>query len=545
MPPLRFQIHKFYFPLYAKVLLWFFVNLAVLAVVFYVFAREQFRVGLDSLLLGPAGDKIEAAGRRVSEELSATSRNQWGMVLAQLEKESRARLLLFGPEGRQLAGETTSLPPEVRAKMREEDARRPRPRGPGPRGGGPPGLRGEAGFPREGERRLVPPDSDGPPGLRGEAGFPPPPPESAPPGEGPPDRRGPPLAGPPPNPSGPLPKFIVRTTRPTRYWVGIEFPIHDPERPRPEPAVLLAVSSSLGGGPFLDLTPWLLIGGGVILLSVLLWFPVVRGITRSLSQITAATERIAEGSFDVEVTATRADELGRLARAVNRLATRLSGFVTGQKRFLGDIAHELCSPLARAEMALGVLEQKAGTEHREAVEEVREEVRHISNLVSELLSFSKAGLRAKDLALGAVPLRALAEKVVARETGGTDEVLIEIPGGLEAQAEPELLARALGNLLRNALRYAARAGPVTITATPQGEHVQLAVTDAGPGVPEEALAKLGEPFYRPEAARTREGGGAGLGLAIVRTCVEACRGTLTLRNLQPKGFEAAIRLRAS
>ena len=103
----------------------------------------------------------------------------------------------------------------------------------------------------------------------------------------------------------------------------------------------------------------------------------------------------------------------------------------------------------------------------------------------------------------------------------------------------------MSNLLRNALRYAGKAGPITVQAVVQGESVLLTVSDVGPGVPAEALPRLGEPFYRPDQARARESGGTGLGLAIVRTCVEACRGRLTLRNRQPVGFEAEIRLAKS
>lgn len=111
------------------------------------------------------------------------------------------------------------------------------------------------------------------------------------------------------------------------------------------------------------------------------------------------------------------------------------------------------------------------------------------------------------------------------------------------QADPELLARAIGNLLRNALRYAGHAGPVTLRAVAEGDHVSVTIADVGPGVPPEALPKLGEPFFRPDAARTREEGGTGLGLAIVRTCAEACRGTVTFRNRQPTGLEAELKLR--
>jgi two-component system sensor histidine kinase CpxA len=131
---------------------------------------------------------------------------------------------------------------------------------------------------------------------------------------------------------------------------------------------------------------------------------------------------------------------------------------------------------------------------------------------------------------------------VARESRGADDVVIEISPEAQALAEPELLGRALANLLRNALRYAGTGGPVTIGAQRDGNQIALAVVDRGPGVPEEALPKLGAPFYRPDAARTREEGGAGLGLAIVKTCVEACRGTVSFENVRPCGFKATIRL---
>ena len=89
------------------------------------------------------------------------------------------------------------------------------------------------------------------------------------------------------------------------------------------------------------------------------------------------------------------------------MSARLREFFTGQKRFLGDIAHELCSPLARMEMALGILDQRADEKQRAYVADVREEVRHMSGLVNELLSFSKAGVRGRNVELSAVPLAEL------------------------------------------------------------------------------------------------------------------------------------------
>jgi two-component system sensor histidine kinase CpxA len=282
-----------------------------------------------------------------------------------------------------------------------------------------------------------------------------------------------------------------------------------------------------------------------VLLSVFLWYPLVRGVTRSLRDLTSATERMAEGKFDTTVEVTRRDELGRLGTAVNHLSGRLDHFVHGQRRFLGDIAHELCSPLARMQLGASLMEREADPAQRARVEDVREEVELMTRLVNELLAYSKTGLQAREAVLQPVNLAALAREVAARESGPDSRVEIEVSESLTARAEPELLARAVANLMRNALRYAGQAGPVRISAQPHGEQIILTVSDQGPGVPEAELERIFEPFYRPDTARTREAGGTGLGLAIVRTCVEACQGTVSAQNRQPAGLEVAIRLPAA
>jgi two-component system sensor histidine kinase CpxA len=109
-------------------------------------------------------------------------------------------------------------------------------------------------------------------------------------------------------------------------------------------------------------------------------------------------------------------------------------------------------------------------------------------------------------------------------------------------ADPILLTRALANLLRNALRYAGDAGPVTISSVLRGASIVVTITDCGPGVPEELIGQVFEPFRRVDSARTRSSGGVGLGLAIVKTCIEACQGTIVCRNRQPSGLEVEISL---
>jgi len=560
------------FPLPAKILACFFLNLLFLAIVAAFVAQGQFRFGLDSLLAGRSGERLQAMSEVVVSEINGHPRAEWGEILKRFADAYQVQLAAVLNDGTRLAGTIMDPPPTVLAKLNEgaRDAVRPLPpemRGPreGPDGefrpgpppngqlmegqprGRPPGDLRRGLAQRPGPNGEFPPPrdattaqrDDGPPPRNARPPFA----EGKPPFPDQPPPDGPPLPGMPGGPNG-FPKFIVRAGQPPMYWIGIRAPLpaENGRRPRPT-SLLLAVPSLSSGGLLLDVTPWLWIGAGVLACSVLLWLPLVRGITHSIRQMTGAAGQMAQGQFGTRVDTDRRDELGRLGESLNHMAGRLGEYVTGQKRFLGDIAHELCSPLARMEMALGVLEQRAGVEQLDHVNDVREEVRHMSSLVNELLSFTKAGLLAKDLELRPVALAELCARVIVREAQGKSDVKVNVDAEFNVLADPDLLSRAVGNVLRNAVRYAGDAGPIFITATARGEDVVLAIVDGGPGVPPETLHRLFDPFYRPETARTREGGGAGLGLAIVKSCVEACGGSVTVKNAQPQGLEVTMTLR--
>ena len=513
---------KLPFPLYAKILLWFFLNLVLLGGAFLLLVRAQFHYGLDWLLAAGAGERIQAISDVIVSELNDRPRAEWDAVLKRFDDAYRIQFLIYRADGSQLAGALNPLPPELRMRLGDARAR--------------PGFR--------------PPLDD--PALQGQ------------PPEGPgrdaalPDRPG---LGPPPwrggarpelprrpvvQARGPHPKFIVRTTNPTRYWLVVRAPINDPERPRSGPLVLAALSRSMGaGGLFFDFKPWLAVALGAVLFSALLWAPLVRGITHSIGQMTQTTRQIAEGRFDARTRESRRDELGLLGQSINRMAARLSGFVTGQKRFLGDVAHELCSPLARIQVALGILEQRADAKQQGYVNDVREEVQRMSSLVNELLSFSKASLGGSTIKLQPVIVREVVDKAVSREDSEGVQIRLEVEDDLCVLAEPELLVRSLSNLLRNATRYAGQAGPITVSARREENHVVITVADCGPGVPENELAQIFDPFYRLDSSRDASTGGVGLGLAIVKTCIESCRGTAACRNRQPSGLEVDLKLLAT
>lgn len=503
------------FPIYTKVLVWFFLNLILLAAACSTLFRAQFRFAPDWLLSGSANQRIEALSDLIVLDLNDRPRSEWNGVLQRFNRAYRLEFSMFRGDGMPLAGETVSLPPEVRQRLPDQ------------RGQGPIGLRqprdepGLGPLPRN-RPGLGPPPWRGPPFREAQPGLSPPMPQG---------------------PRGPHPKFMLHTANPSRYWVLVRLVLNEPGQPRPMPATLLAMSDSLsGGGLFFDVRPWLALGMGAVVFSALLWLPLLRGMTRSISQLTEATRQIAEGRFDVRVNAARRDELGLLGQAVNQMAARLAGFVSGQKRFLGDVAHELCSPLARLQVALGILDQRVDDKQKPYVEAALDKAQHIAGLVNELLSFSKASLGPSTIQPRPCSVRAVIAKAVGREAVEGMSIQVEVPEDLHVMAEPELLLRSLSNLLRNAIRYAGSAGPITVSATRDGDVVVVRVADCGPGVSESDLARIFDPFYRVDASRDRATGGVGLGLAIVKTCVESCHGTVSCRNRSPSGLEVTIQL---
>ena len=552
-------------PLSAKILLWFFLNLALLSGAFYLLVRAEFRFGMDWVLSAGAGERMQAVCDIITTELNEAPRAEWTEVMKRFSRAYRVQFTVFRDDGVQLAGESVDLPTEVRERL-------PPPNRPGPRMAPPPwGARMQ---PPGDPLAFARPPGDRPPVNSPSADLPR--------GGGPllptaagdtanaanagnerrstnrnalPERllapRDEGLFGPgrellpPPEPGAVHPKTMLRTGDPTRYWMLVRTRVNAPRERGSDAVSLLAMSPSLrGGGLFFDPKPWVAVGLGAVVFSVLLWWPFIRGITHSIARISAASRQISEGRFDVRVTDERRDELGQLGETINHMAARLEGLVTGQKRFLGDIAHELCSPLARLRVALGIIEQRADESQQKYVASAAEKAEHMATLVNELLSFSKASLGVNSAKLGVVVVGDVLQKAVQREA--TEGVTIRIEGGgdLRVVAEPELLTRAVANLLRNAICYAGQSGPITLRAGREKDEVCVSVADCGPGVAEAELERIFDPFYRIDASRDRATGGVGLGLAIVKTCVESCRGTVSARNRKPAGLEVVIRLPA-
>jgi two-component system, OmpR family, sensor histidine kinase CpxA len=435
----------------------------------------------NALVAGPLGRNAQGFAEVAFGDLRGLPRRAWSENLARVGAEQGVQIAVFSEDLRLLAGDVGKMPDEFRERMLS--LRRP-----------PPAPRDEFEGPDEAPRP------------------------------------------PPQRPS----RQLVRGGDPAAFWFGVH--LGAPGRPREVFVVRFPGFWHLVD--FLDLDIGLGLAGAGIAGSILLWLPFVLAHSRALRRLDHATEAIAGGRFDTRVSERGRDELAALGASINRMTGRLERLVDGQKRFLGDIAHELGSPLGRMQMGVGILEERAPAELQASVADVREEVVHMSDLVAELLAFTRAGLLPRDASRVRVELVPLVARVLAREAAG-DAVTVDVPDGLVALADSDLLARAVGNLVRNAIRHAGRDGGIAVRARREGESVEIVVEDAGPGVPAEALARLGEPFFRPESARARETGGVGLGLSIVRAGVEACAGTVTFANRDPHGLRVTLRLAAA
>jgi two-component system sensor histidine kinase CpxA len=475
----------------SKITLLTLLTLVLLTGFLLVFAAVQFRISPTNFIVAPALNHITSVAGDVAQDLAETPAKSRTELLSRLSKEYGAEFYLVDVDGNSLTGVPVNLPPSIRTEINQkiqrlrEDA-----------------IRRAGGSGRIGAAGLV----IGP--WRVDA------------------------------------IFRKKTDNPPEYWVGVPLRVRSAENPEPSTGFLVLMSDSLLGNQFFfDPKPWVALTLALTLVFVIIWLPWIRSLTHAISQMKDATSRIAQGQFEIQVKVQRSDEVGHLASSINRMSTQLAHFVKGQKRFLADVAHELCAPTARMQVALGIVERRADEDTREYVAEITDDVQHMSELINELLSFSKAGMQTTNAEITPVDLPNTVRRVVELERTPDAVIDISVPKGLAVLANPDSLFRALSNLVRNAIRYAGHAGPISVSARSENGEGVITVADHGPGVPETSLEDVFTPFFRLEASRSRDSGGTGLGLAIVKACVEACKGSVHARNRRPAGLEVEIRLK--
>lgn len=265
-------------------------------------------------------------------------------------------------------------------------------------------------------------------------------------------------------------------------------------------------------------------------------FLVSRHLTKPLFQLGDAAAKIAEGRLETRVEPSltrRRDEIADLARNFDRMAERIEALITGQRRMLGDVSHELRSPLSRLTVALGLVKQGSPEEVAENLERIAIEARRLDTLIGQLLTLTRIDSGVDRGAPAKFDLTNLVQEVAndgdfeARSRNRRVVIKRADPSAIEGFEE--LLRSAVENVVRNAIRHTPEGGKVEVSIETQAGRARIEVRDFGPGVPEEMRDEIFIPFRR--VGGTAEG--AGLGLAIAERAVKVHAGTIRAKNVSP------------
>lgn len=290
-----------------------------------------------------------------------------------------------------------------------------------------------------------------------------------------------------------------------------------------------------------------------ILVSGLVCYLLAQFLTSPILRLRKATQKLAAGDLSARAGSRgrhAGDEIWQLVNDFDLMAAQIEKLVNAQSRLLKDISHELRSPLARLTVALELARQRTGPEAQSALERISMEAGRMNELIGSLMTVARLDSGAGGLRKAPVQLEALIEEVArdaafeaqSRNCQVEAEILDELP----VVGDPALLRSAIENVVRNATRYTGDGTTVNIRAerAPNGRSgdAVIRVSDSGPGVPDDCLEKIFQPFYRIDDARGRSTGGVGLGLAITDQAVRLHGGSVKASNLTEGGLMVEIRL---
>lgn len=282
------------------------------------------------------------------------------------------------------------------------------------------------------------------------------------------------------------------------------------------------------------------------LAAIVVSFALSTRLSRPIGRLAEASRRIASGRYAERVAVTSDDELGELAESFNTMADSLEATERRRLQLVGDVAHELRTPLATIDGYLEGL-QDGIIQPRDATWSLlRGETARLSRLVDDLQDLWRAEARQLPLSMKAVAVNDELKAAIERISTQAQEHGIEIrtdlgSGRLRVRADPERLGQILDNLLSNAVRYSPRGSAVTLSATVDTDRVAIGVADQGPGLTQEQLERVFERFYRVDPSRSRALGGSGIGLAIARALAEAMGGRVEASSDGP-GLGATFRV---
>lgn len=289
---------------------------------------------------------------------------------------------------------------------------------------------------------------------------------------------------------------------------------------------------------------WPIAAAGV-LLSALVAVLLAAHFRRPIGRLAQGARALADGRFDTRLPATRSDELGELAGHFNVLAARLEGAEEARRQWVADTSHELRTPLAVLRAQLEALQDGVRSADPEHVAAMLRQVLALSKLIDELYALARADVGALDCRRERLDLWQLAVEEAQAfgerlRTAGLTLETSAAPPATVILADPDRMRQVLRNLFENSLRYTSAPGRLQLSARLADGRIELAIEDSAPGVPNAALARLGERFFRVDASRSRAGGGAGLGLALCKRLVEAQGGKLAFGHAPIGGLRVTL-----
>ena len=277
-------------------------------------------------------------------------------------------------------------------------------------------------------------------------------------------------------------------------------------------------------------------------------------MTKPIVRLRTAARRLAAGDLTARTGAPaskRRDEVAGLMRDFDAMAERIETLLKAQSRLLNDISHELRSPLARLNVALGLARQRTSPESAEMLDRIELEASRLNEMIGRILTLARLEDGEQLVPQTPVPLDELVLSVVEDAEFEAQARRCHVhasvaDGDWSVPGNASLLHSAVENVVRNAIRYTQEGTAVEVELSaadrPGGREAVLRVSDAGPGVPADALQKLFEPFYRLDDARGRQTGGVGLGLAITERAVRFHGGKVAASNRPGGGLVVEIRL---
>ena len=274
-------------------------------------------------------------------------------------------------------------------------------------------------------------------------------------------------------------------------------------------------------------------------------------LLRPLNAVRAATRRIAAGRYQASVPVPKVPELAALAGDVNTLATELASTETRRTRLLGEVAHEMRTPLTALEGYMEGLIDGVFAPEPEILGAASDELRRLRRLADDLSALSRAEEQRLDLHPADTDLADLTRRAAGRLapqfSDGHVSLTVHAPGPLPVRADPDRITQILTNIIGNALAATPAAGTVTIDARTAGQQAQVAVSDTGAGLEAEDLERVFERFYRAPG-QPRRSSGSGIGLTIARNIARAHGGEVTASSAGPcqgATFVLTLPLRAS